>query len=115
MFVHPRLQQQMIDGEIDGKRLAIFMAILIPTVIALIIFASIETKKIEARELNQSYQSESSSIHMDVGTREPKVEPKPEPIHFLYETRNTDGDLVIKLSDGEERFDLVISRENLNR
>ena len=113
MYLSPKMQEMIIEGEVNKKRLIIFLAIFIPLVIALIIFASIETKKLDARELNANHVGSSSAIHLDVGTRTPKPEAKQEPIRFLYNTRNTEGELVIKVSDGDERFEIIIARDDL--
>ena len=45
MYLSPKMKEMIIEGEVDHKRLIILLAIFIPLVIALIIFASIETKK----------------------------------------------------------------------
>ena len=113
MYINPKMEKMIAEGELDPKRLAIFLAIFIPVLIGVIIFASIETKKLDARELNTNQPSSSSEVHLDVGNHEPKPETTQEPIRFLYNTRNAAGDLVIKVSDGDERFEIIIARDDL--
>ena len=113
MYVSPKMEKMIKEGEPDPKRLAIFLAIFIPLVIAAIIFAGVESKRAEAREINNNHQGSSSGVHLDVGTRKPQIEVAQEPIRFLYNTRNTEGDLVIKVSDGDERFEIIIARDDL--
>ena len=113
MYLSPKMQKMMTEGKVDEKRLTISLAIFIPLFIALLIFAGMETKKLDARELNDNHVGSSSGVHLDIGIRTPKPETTQEPIRFLYNTRNTEGELVIKVSDGDERFEIVIARDDL--
>ena len=112
MYISPKVEKMITEGELDPKRLIIFLAIFIPLLIGVIIFGEFESKKLEAREMNTN-QGSSSRVHLDVGKSEPKLEPTQEPIQFLYNTRNAAGDLVIKVSDGDERFEIIIARDDL--
>ena len=113
MYLSPKMEKMITEGELDPKRLIIFLAIFIPVLIGVIIFSSIETKKLDARELNTNRVGSSSDVQMHSGTHEPKPETTQEPIRFLYSTRNDAGDLVIKVSDGDERFVIIIARDDL--
>ena len=76
MYLSPKMQEMIIEGEVDKKRLTIFLAIFIPLVIALVIFASIETKKLDARELNATITS--AQVPQFIWTSEPaRRNPKP--------------------------------------